>query len=452
MLVYFVNHSTAPVNLGGAERSMIALVEDWYATDPDFEAVFITKAPRGRFIDAVEQRGWAYRAFPYRGWTIPKADPPASEITYFAKHDFESTLAVIDMMKERRPDLVVTNTVVAPWGAFAAAALGIPHAWFVREYGDLDHGLTFQTGRRATFEDIGLLSQAVFTNSFALKQHAAQYIDDDLISVVYPKVDVADVDRKLEARPETDPFPQADPGLRLTVVGRLSDTKGQWRVVDAIAELAERGIAASACFVGSHEVDDYEGRLLARARERGIAERIVFTGETANPYPYIRAADVCVTPSGFEAFGRTTLEYMLSGRPVLASDNGGSSELVVPGETGWLFSTEVPGELSDALVRYAESPGLAEEHGRAGRERALAIAESPLGNAAAIERLKETAGKEPYRLPNAAQYWFSLPGHYFRMGAQAPHITVAFIATRVRGRLAALGGRVRRRLRAVAGR
>ena len=38
----------------------------------------------------------------------------------------------------RRPDLVVTNTVVAPWGAFAAKALGIPHAWFVREYGDLD--------------------------------------------------------------------------------------------------------------------------------------------------------------------------------------------------------------------------------------------------------------------------------------------------------------------------
>ena len=90
VLVYFVNHSTAPVNLGGAERSMLKLVEDWYTADPDFEAVFLTKAPRGKFIEAVEKRGWAYLPFLYRGWTIPKPAAPVSEITYFAQDDYRA--------------------------------------------------------------------------------------------------------------------------------------------------------------------------------------------------------------------------------------------------------------------------------------------------------------------------------------------------------------------------
>lgn len=450
VLVYFVNHSTAPVNLGGAERSMLKLVEDWYATDPDFEAVFLTKAPRGKFIEAVEQRGWAYLSFLYRGWTIPKPVAPVSEITYFAQDDYRSTLAIIAAMEQRRPDLVVTNTVVAPWGAFAAAVLGIPHAWFVREYGDLDHRLSFQIGRQQTFEDIGLMSQAVFTNSLALKKHVGQYLDENKVTVVYPQVDASDLERKAALAPEKAPFPASDAGLKVTVMGRLSESKGQWRAIDAIGELAARGIPASLCLVGSQEQPDYDVVLTARASRLGVADRVSIVGEQANPYPYIAAADVCVTPSGIEAFGRSTLEYMLVGKPVVASEGGGSAELVVPGETGFLFDPDETGALADRLAAYASDPRMVAAHAAAAAKRAGSLMSHEFSNLAAIERLKHTATLEPYRLPNISRYWFALPGHYFSAGA-GQRITISFILTRVRGRVANLVrrplGAVRRRLR-----
>jgi glycosyltransferase involved in cell wall biosynthesis len=436
MLVYFVNHSTAPVNLGGAERSLIGLVEEWYASDPEFEALFITKAPRGKFIEALEERGLRYRAFLYRGWTMSKPKAPISEMTYFAHDDYAATLAIIELMEERRPDLVVTNTIVAPWGAFASASLGIPHAWFIREYGDLDHGLAFQIGRAKTFEDIGLLSQAVFTNSLALKAHVSQYLDADTISVVYPSVDPAEVVGKSDGTPEREPFSTG--GLKVTVVGRLSETKGQWRAVDAIGELAARGIESSLCLVGSSEEPDYDLRLRARATKTGVADRITFVGEQANPFPYVRAADVCVTPSGIEAFGRTTLECMLAGKAVVASEGGGSAELVAPGETGFLFDPARAGSLSEYLERYAQDPGLIRAHGEAGARRAQIILGGEYSNAAAIERLKATAALRPYRLPNIARYWFELPGYFFSSAGLGPRITTAFILTRARGRLAKL--------------
>jgi len=440
VLVYFVNHSVAPKNLGGAERSMIKLVEDWYATDPDFEAHFITKAPRGQFIAAIEERGWSYTAYRYRGWTIPKADPPLSEITYFAREDYAATLQIIELMEKRRPDLVVTNTIVAPWGAFAAKVLGIPHAWFVREYGDLDHGLAFQLGRRQVFEDIGLLSEAVFTNSLALKAHIGQYLDESRVTVVYPSVDVARLENLAAEAPARDPFPGALPGeLKLTVVGRLSDSKGQWRVVDALGALAARGVAARLCLVGSWEAPGYDMQLVDRARELGVADRLTIAGEQSNPFPFVAAADVCVTPSGIEAFGRTTLEYMLLGKPVVAGNTGGSAELVDEGVTGFHFDPDQNGSLADALLRFRLDDDSVPRLGAAGRERAHSFTHSDFSNAAAIERLVRTAGVEqPYRLPQFARHWFSLPGAFTRMHQQSPSMTLSFIATRLRSRAARL--------------
>lgn len=434
MLVYFVNHSSAPVNLGGAERSMIALVEDWYAADPDFEAVFITKAPRGKFIDAIEERGWEYRAFPYRGWTIPKQPQPAGEAMYFAKHDYRAVQDIIAMMEQRRPDLVVTNTVVAPWGAFAAAVLGIPQAWFVREYGDLDHGLAFQTSRAQTFADIGLFAGAVFTNSLALREHIAQYLPEGKrVDVVYPQVDLERIERRAAESPAVAPF-AAGAGLKLAIVGRLSKTKGQWRAIAAVAELKARGVRADLVLVGGYERAGYDVELRTQATTLGVGDRVRVVGEQANPMPFVAAADVCVTASGIEAFGRTTLEYMAAGKAVVASAGGGSAELVIDGETGFLFLADEVEALASRLEQYVLEPELIAAHGAAARKRAAEISGPEFGNAAAIERLKEVAAEPAYRLPQIARHWFALPGLFADSGGGA-RAALSVIASRLPGRL-----------------
>jgi glycosyltransferase involved in cell wall biosynthesis len=433
VLVYFLNHSTAPVSLGGAERSLVRLVEDWYASDPEFEAFFLTKYPKGQAVAAFEERGWKYDAVRFRGWAGPVAEPPSSQVAYFARDDYAAVSHFIRLMEKRRPDLVVTNTVVAPWAAFAAKVLGIPHVWLVREYGDLDHGLHFHTGREATFSDIGLLSELVVTNSLALRDHIEPFIPAEKIAVLYPQVDIAAVEKRSTERPATNPFPARD-GLRIVVVGRLAESKGQWRVIDAMVALRDRGIDASLCLVGAAPETGYESELRARVRAAGLGERVVFAGEQSNPFPFIAAADVAVTPSGIEAFGRSTLEYMIVGKPVLATNRGGSAELVVPGTTGEVFAPEDGGALVDALARYAADPALIAAHGLAGSSRAHALLGGEHGNAAIIERMVATATLPSYRLPEIARYWFDLPRRYYEVSEVGNRVTARFLATRVLGR------------------
>ena len=440
MLVSFANHSTAPVNLGGAERSLLRLVEDWQAADPAFTPTFVTKAPRGKFIEALDERGWHHDAFRFRGWALPSPQPaPAAERAAFATVDYAAVTAIIRLYERQRPDLVVTNTLVAPWASFAAAVLGIPQAWFVREYGDLDHGLQFQTGRAGVLGDIGLMAGAVVTNSEAMRTHLAQYIPDEKLSVVYPTVDVDRLLATRDERPAVAPFPQPGPGLRITVVGRVEESKGQHRVIDAIGELRRRGTTASVCFVGSWKHPGEDVRLTDRARALGVADHVVFAGEQHTPAPFVEAADVCVTPSTIEAFGRTTAEYMALGRAVVATRQGGSAELVEPGVTGTLVDADDTTALTDALAAYATDAELAGRHGAAGPERLAAVTGSGHDNAAAIERLVALVGTEGYRLPQVARYWFELPGAYASLGATSARAAVGLLANRVRSRSGLVG-------------
>jgi glycosyltransferase involved in cell wall biosynthesis len=48
-----------------------------------------------------------------------------------------------------------------------------------------------------------------------------------------------------------------------------------------------------------------------------------------------------------ESFGRAAVEPQVMGKPVIASDHGGTAETIVPGETGWLVA---PGD-SEAWAR-----------------------------------------------------------------------------------------------------
>ena len=61
-------------------------------------------------------------------------------------------------------------------------------------------------------------------------------------------------------------------------------------------------------------------------------------------------ADVVVSASTDpEAFGRVVAEAQAMGRPVVAPDHGGAPEILLPGETGWLFRPREAESLAEAL-------------------------------------------------------------------------------------------------------
>lgn len=420
MRVLVINHSSALDHLGGSERSTLRLLDDWSALDPDLELRFVSKAPAGLFAAELDARGWDYLLLPYTGWAIPPHENEPARLLEQSLRNAKATQSIVDSLRESPVDLVVTNTLVAPWGALAAGIVGIPHAWFVREFGDLDHGLEFLLGRERTLRDIGTLSSTVVANSQAIRDHLKPYVPDEKLSICYPVVDAEAIVERSNETTSVDPF--SVPGaLRVTVTGRLTSTKGQHHVLEAVGILADEGTAVELCLVGATIERGFDDALRRRAVELGVADRVHILGELPNPFPIVAAADVCVTPSTSEAFGRTTLEYLSLGKPVVAANAAGSAEVIVDGVCGRLVDAEdLPQSLASALREYATSRELLRQHGDAAVLRAKELAEGPTSNTAAIDRMIAAAKSRPAPLPAFLEYWLALPSQVESAGGLRP--------------------------------
>src|SRR5581483_6705553 len=85
---------------------------------------------------------------------------------------------------------------------------------------------------------------------------------------------------------------------------------------------------------------------------------------------HLRAAHVLVMPTvAQEALGRTAVEAMAAGRPVVASRIGGLPFTVADGSTGLLCEPGDPDDLARQIELLLDDPALRERTGRAGRKR-----------------------------------------------------------------------------------
>ena len=105
-----------------------------------------------------------------------------------------------------------------------------------------------------------------------------------------------------------------------------------------------------------------------RAAALGLDERVAFLPFGGSAAPHLRALDVYVLPSAWEAFPIGVLEAQACGVPQVATDVGGTREAVVP-ETGVLVPPRDPGALALRADGLLQDPAARRAMGAASRER-----------------------------------------------------------------------------------
>jgi glycosyltransferase involved in cell wall biosynthesis len=104
-------------------------------------------------------------------------------------------------------------------------------------------------------------------------------------------------------------------------------------------------------------------------KEMNIADKIHFLGERNDIANLISMFDVAVISSLSEGFSNVLLEYMASGKPVVATDVGGNREAVIHGKTGLLVPSENAARLAEAITLFLDNKEIALRYGLAGRRR-----------------------------------------------------------------------------------
>jgi glycosyltransferase involved in cell wall biosynthesis len=154
-------------------------------------------------------------------------------------------------------------------------------------------------------------------------------------------------------------------------VGRLVRRKGFHDLLAAAALLPDIQVLVAG--------DGPErGALEAQANELGLSGRVEFLGERKDVPDLLEACDVFVLPSRFEGHPLAALEAMAAGRPVVATDSGGTREAVLHGETGLLVPPGDAVALAHAITELLHDRVHARCMGEAGRARARREFGAPL--------------------------------------------------------------------------
>ncbi len=141
--------------------------------------------------------------------------------------------------------------------------------------------------------------------------------------------------------------------------GNLIDRKRPLLFVDAVAELkrqAPETPVMGLLFGAAADGADDEAR--SRAEARGAGEEIRLMGFRSPGSRWIAACDILLVPAVGEPFGRTLIEAMLVGTPVVATRSGGNPEAIRHESTGLLAEPENAAALAAEMARLLRDPSL----------------------------------------------------------------------------------------------
>jgi glycosyltransferase involved in cell wall biosynthesis len=182
---------------------------------------------------------------------------------------------------------------------------------------------------------------------------------------------------RVEALREAWDLPPAGEGpLVFLLAGRLTPIKGHETIIAAAARLKGEGRNLRVIFAGDDQGRTaYRQSLEAAVGASDLAGVVRLVGHCDDMPAAFLAADVALLPTLVpESFGRAAVEPQVMGRPVIASDHGGTTETVLPGQTGWRAP---PGDIDAWARAMAKAAELGRDGlgvlGRTARERATRL-------------------------------------------------------------------------------
>lgn len=277
-----------------------------------------------------------------------------------------ATIELIRLLKKRKIDIVQTFFIDSTvFGVIGAKLAGIDKIISSRR------DLGFWQDRRS-LRALGLVNRRVdrfWVNSKAVAQHLErmEQVPWQKIDVIYNGIALESFDRSHGADREKGGGANGDSG---PIVGIVANLNRQVKRVDlfirAAALVRQRCGSARFWIVGDGHL---RPELEALGREVGLGCCLKFFGLRSNVEQIARNFDVGVLCSDSEGFSNSILEYFALGLPVVATNVGGNSEIIVDGEDGWLVGRGDHEALASSILELLHNRQLRKNMGENGRRK-----------------------------------------------------------------------------------
>ena len=369
-------------SLHGGERSLLAAIDELCQRQADWKFTFLAP-PAGPLAEALSARNFLQVSWPIRtaaGERLP--------------NDIQET-SLMEHIGRIAPDLVHANSLAMGrmLGRIADRLLP-PATAHLRDIIGLS---------AAAITDLNRLDRLFAVSDATRIFHVAQGLNASNTVVIHNGIDL----QLFRPRPATGWLKRelnlpADARL-LATVGQIGLRKG-WDVLAVAAEdIARQHSNVHFLLIGARHSDkpesrDYEATIRQRFAEPPLAGRAHWLGERNDVDRLLNEIDLLVHPALQEPLGRVLLEALACGVPIVATDVGGTREILEPELSGRLVPPRDPMALANAVNELLKNRELAlrfREAARARAEASFEIQTSALALAEGWRSVRKTPNEAP---------------------------------------------------------
>jgi glycosyltransferase involved in cell wall biosynthesis len=272
-------------------------------------------------------------------------------------------LSIFKLIKTYKSDIVHSNQMIISISAGLACKMRkVPCIWHIRE-NPADHISKYIL---LVFGKLGdSLSDQVLVNS---KYTAKIFIN----TALYKKIKVIPIGINYRINEnnisKNKPF-NSKPVV--TILGRIIPMKGHETLIRSLKFLKQKQLEVDMYIIGHFDENDtYYLYLLSLINEFGLHSNIKFYGFRSNINTMLNSSNIIIAPSTEpETFGRTIIESMAVGKPVIASCIGAHPEIIQDGLTGFLVSPGKSEELAAKIELILTDKELQKKMGELGKQR-----------------------------------------------------------------------------------
>lgn len=203
-------------------------------------------------------------------------------------------------------------------------------AWIHTDYSYIDINVEKELPVWSSFDYIASISEAVtasFISRFPSLNSKIVEIENILSpSFVRSRADEMNIN-----------FAHEDNRINLLSIGRYCEAKNFDNVPYILKRIREKGINAYWHIIGFGGDEDL---IRSKIAESGMEQYIILLGKQANPYPYLKAADIYVQPSRYEGKSVTVREAQMLCKPVIVTNYRTAPSQIMDGTDGIIVPLE----------------------------------------------------------------------------------------------------------------
>lgn len=274
-------------------------------------------------------------------------------------NDLKAIRKVRKLIKKYSPDIVYAHSSKA--GAIARVAdIGLknhcvynPHGWAFN--------MQCSTKKKAMYTTIEKMAapfcDRIICISEAEKQSALEkkICRDDKLQVIFNGVDIDAYENGIHGAVKREDLNIPEDAFVVGMVGRMTLQKAPDIFIKMAKQVKDEVPNAHFIIVGN---GNQEAEIRRYADDNGFSDNLHITGWVDNPMSYVDLFDVACLLSRWEGFGLALPEYMMAGKPIVASRVDAIPNIICDGENGLLVEADDAAGASKAVLRIYQEDGL----------------------------------------------------------------------------------------------